>query len=65
MQYIKRKFGTYRLLMLTESGMDDTAIEQNLGSIGDAVKDLQSFVEFVVVVAGKGCHPGFDFLPRY
>jgi hypothetical protein len=28
------------------------------------VKDLQCDIELVVVVAGEGCHPGFDFLPR-
>jgi hypothetical protein len=42
--------------------MDDTAVEQDLGSVRDAVKDLQCLVELVVVVAGEGCHPGFDFL---
>jgi hypothetical protein len=45
--------------------MDDTAVEENLGCIRDAVKDLQCLVELVVVVAGEGCHPGFDFLPHY
>jgi hypothetical protein len=54
---------TYRLLVLAECRMDDTAVEQNLGSVRDAVKDLQCLVELVVVVAGEGCHPGFDFLP--
>lgn len=42
--------------------MDDTAIEQDLGGVGDAVEDFQCLVELVVVVAGEGCHPGFDFL---
>jgi hypothetical protein len=49
--------------MLAECRMDDTAVEQDLGCVGDAVKDLQCLVELVVVVAGEGCHPGFDFLP--
>jgi hypothetical protein len=40
------------------------AVEQNLGGVGDLVKDLQCDVELVVVVAGEGCHPGFDFLPH-
>lgn len=44
--------------------MNDTAIEQNLGGVGDAVEGLQCLVELVVVVVGEGCHPGFDFLPR-
>jgi len=45
--------------------MDDTAVEQDLGGVGDALEDLQCLVELVVIVAGEGCHPGFDFLPRY
>lgn len=55
---------THRLLMLAESGMNHAAVEQNLGRVGDLVKDLQCDVKLVVVVAGEGCHPGFDFLPR-
>lgn len=42
--------------------MDHAAIKQNLGCVGDLLEDLQCHVEFVVVVAGEGCHPGFDFL---
>jgi hypothetical protein len=56
---------TYRLLMLAECRMDDTAVEQDLGCIGDAFEDLQCLVELVCVIAGEGCHPGFDFLPHY
>lgn len=55
---------TYRLLMFAKSRMDDTAVEQNLGRVGDAVKSLQGLLKVVVVVAAEGCHPGFDFLPR-
>ena len=51
--------------MLAESGMDYAAVEQNLGRVGDLVKDLQCDVKLVVVVAGEGCHPGLDFLPHY
>jgi hypothetical protein len=60
----KKPLFTHRLLMLAECRMDDTAVEQNLGCVGDAVEDLQCLVELVVVVAGEGCHPGFDFLPH-
>lgn len=55
---------TYRLLVFAERRMDDTAIEQNLGRVRDAVKRLQCLLKIVVVVAAEGCHPGFDFLPR-
>jgi hypothetical protein len=51
--------------MLAECRMDDTAVEQDLGCIGDAFEDLQCLVELVCVIAGEGCHPGFDFLPHY
>jgi hypothetical protein len=59
---VKKPLFAYRLLMLSECRMDDTAVEQNFGCVGDSVEDLQCLVELVVVVAGEGCHPGFDFL---
>jgi hypothetical protein len=43
--------------------MDDTAVEEYLGSVGDAVKRLQCLVELVAVVMAEGCHPSLDFLP--
>lgn len=55
---------TYRLFMLSKRSMNDTAIKENLGGIRDSVERLQCLVELVVVVGGKGCHPGLDFLPR-
>jgi hypothetical protein len=48
--------------MLAECRMDHTAVEQYLGCIRYAVKGLQCLVELVAIVAGEGCHPGFDFL---
>jgi hypothetical protein len=45
--------------------MDDAAVEENLRGVRDAFERLQCFVELVGVVAGEGCHPGFDFLPRH
>jgi hypothetical protein len=44
--------------------MDYTAVEQDLGRIRDLVKHSQCDIEFVVIVAGEGCHPGFDLLPH-
>jgi hypothetical protein len=58
-------FFTHRFLMFAECRMDYTAVEEDLGSVGDLVKHLQCVVELVAIVAGKGCHPGFDFLPHY
>lgn len=48
--------------MLSKCGMNHTAVEQNLGCVGDLIEDFQCLVELVVVVAGEGCHPGLDFL---
>lgn len=44
--------------------MDYTAVEQDLGCVGDLVEHLEGVVEFIVVIAGQGCHPSLDFLPR-
>jgi hypothetical protein len=44
--------------------MDYAAVEQDLGSVRDLIKHSQCHIEFVVIVAGEGCHPGFDFLCR-
>lgn len=48
--------------MFSKCGMNNTAIEQNLGSIRNLVEDLQCLIELVIVVAGEGCHPGLNFL---
>lgn len=53
---------TYGLFMLSESGMDDTDVEEDLGGVGDLVERGQRLVEFVVVIAGQGLDPGFYFL---
>lgn len=50
--------------MLSKRGVNNTAVEQNLGRVRDAVKRLQRLVELVAVVVAEGCHPGLDFLPR-
>ena len=55
---------THCLLMLSKRGMNYTAVEQDLGCVGNLVEDSQCLVELVVVVAGEGCHPGLDFLLR-
>jgi hypothetical protein len=42
--------------------MDDTAVEEDLGGVGDAVEVLQGVLEFVVVVVAEGRDPSLDFL---
>ena len=54
----------YRLLMFTESRMDDAAIEEDLGGVGDTVEGTQCLFELLFVVVGEGGHPGLDFLRR-
>lgn len=44
--------------------MDNAAIEQDLGGIGDIVKDAERFVEFIIVVVSERLHPCLDFLSR-
>jgi hypothetical protein len=48
--------------MFAEGGVDDTAVEEDLGRVGDGVEVFQGLVEFIVVVAGEGGDPRLDFL---
>jgi hypothetical protein len=50
--------------MLAQRSMYDSAIEENLRSVGNVVEDLQGFLELVIVIVGKRFHPCFDFLYR-
>lgn len=54
----------YSLLVLGEGRMDDTAVEEDFGGIGNVVKLLQCLVVLIIIVVCEGCHPGLDFLPR-
>jgi hypothetical protein len=42
--------------------MYDSAVEEDFGSIGDVVEDLQGFLEFIVIVMGQCLYPCFNFL---
>ncbi len=42
--------------------MDNTAVEEDLRCVGDAVKGLQCLIKLILVVALERCHPGFNFL---
>lgn len=48
--------------MFAQRCMNDTAIKQYFGGIGNVFEDLQSLIEFIVVVAAQGGHPRLDFL---
>ena len=50
------------LFMLAEGGVDDAAVEEDLGRVGDGVEVFEGLVELVVVVAGEGGDPRLDFL---
>ncbi len=54
----------YRFLMLTQCSMYHTAIEQDLGRVGDVVKDLQRFLKLIVVIMGQCLYPCLNFLFR-
>lgn len=45
-----RKGAAYCFLMLAQSGMDDTHVEENLARVGDLVKLSKGIVEFIVVI---------------
>lgn len=48
--------------MFSQSGVDDTAIEENLRSVVDVLKTLQGLVEFIIVVVSERGDPRLDFL---
>lgn len=48
--------------MLSDGGVDDATVEQDLGGVGDAVEDLEGLFEFLVVVVCECLHPDLDFL---
>ena len=58
----KKREGTNRILMLSKSGMNDTAVEQNLRGIRDSIELSQGFIVLIIIIMTKGCHPSFDFL---
>lgn len=53
---------TYGLLVLTERGVDDAHVEQDLGGVGNGLKLPKRIVELIVVVAAEGRDPCLDFL---
>lgn len=52
----------YRLLVFTQSRIDDAHVEQDLGGVGDPVKALERLVELIVVVVLEGLDPCLYFL---
>lgn len=54
----------YCFFMLAQRSMYHTAIEEDSGSIGDIVEDLQGVFKFIVVIVAKSLHPCFNFLFR-
>lgn len=45
--------------------MNDTHVEQDLGSVGNVLKVLERLVKLIVIVVAKGRHPSLDFLYRW
>ena len=48
--------------MLSQRSVDDTAVEEDLGGVCDAIEDVEGFFVLLVIVVLQGQHPGFDFL---
>lgn len=52
----------YGFLMLSYSRVDNAAVKQDLGGVGDVIEDLESLLELLVVIVRKRLHPCLDFL---
>lgn len=50
--------------MFTKSGMNNTHVEKNLGSVCDVVEFFQRILKFIVVVSAQGRYPRLYFLYR-
>lgn len=61
----KPKKGTNRFLMLSQRGMNDTTIEQNLRGIRNAIELLQRLIKLIIIVVTECCHPSLDFLFQF
>lgn len=48
--------------MFANGCMDDTAVKEDFGGVGNGIEGPQGFFEFLVVIAPKRFHPGLDFL---
>ena len=55
----------YSFIMLAHCSVNNTAVEEDLGSIGDVVENFQRFPELVVIVVPKGSDPSLDLLEVY
>lgn len=42
--------------------MDHAHVEEDLASVANFSKLVESLFEFIIVVTAQGCHPGLDFL---
>lgn len=50
--------------MLANGCMDDTAVEEDLGSICNRIERRQGLLELLIVVMGQCLNPGLYFLPH-
>jgi hypothetical protein len=50
--------------MFANGCVDNTAVEQDLGSIGDGIENPQGFLELLVVIVPKRLDPRLYFLRR-
>lgn len=52
----------YGFLMLSYSRVDNAAVKQDLGGVGDVIEDLEGLLELLVVIVRQRLHPRLDFL---
>ena len=48
--------------MFPDSCVDDAAVEEDLGCIGDAVEHPEGLIELLTVIVHQRLHPGLNFL---
>lgn len=53
---------TYSFLMLSQCGVDDAHVKENLTRIRDFVKLSQSIIKLIIIITTQGRNPGLDFL---
>lgn len=55
----------YCFLMLSQSSVDDTTIEEDFGRVWDIIEDVESLLIFLVIVMRESLYPGLDFLDMH
>lgn len=49
--------------MFSDGCVDDAAVEEDLGGVGDCIESRQGFFELLIVIVAQRLDPSFYFLP--